>query len=140
MKKLFRNKLFLATVSLLAVSAIALSQIKQILKVGGVIAVVSAFGKDINNGMNKLWGRKNDDDYKTKVVPIISVGRGTAIGAAQVMGPKEMVDKVVVVAQPETELMGVRLKAMIPVSNKDVKSGLNVVKGVGVSGIVDLKL
>ena len=113
---------------------------KKRTRIGGVVAVVSAFGKDMNNAMNKLWGRKDSDEYKTKVVPIISVGKGTAIGAAQVMGPENMVDQVAVVAQPETSLMGVRMKALIPVSDKNVNGGLKVVKGVGVSGIVDLKL
>jgi hypothetical protein len=141
MHKIFSSKsLAIVAVGVLGAVAVAQISLKNILKAGGAVAVVSAFGKDINNGMNKLWGRKDERDVKTKVVVIVTVGKGTAIGAAQVMGPPDMVDDVAVVAQPEMSLMGIRLKALIPVSDKNTSGGLKVVKGVGVSGIVDLKL
>ncbi|NTU84178.1 MAG: CHAT domain-containing protein, partial [Chloroflexales bacterium] len=40
----------------------------------------------------------------TKVVPIVRVGSGTAVGAAQVMGPRMQVDKVQAVAEIELNL------------------------------------
>jgi hypothetical protein len=50
------------------------------------------------------------------------------------------VEKVNAVASPEINFLGeVRLRALIPVSSKDVTKIRNV-EGVGVSGIVDLKL
>lgn len=125
-------------------TAVAAPQLKQILKAGGVILAISTFGKDMNNGLNKLWGRRDTSNLKTKVVPILTVGSGTAIGAVQVMGPPSKVDDVVAVAQPEVKILGgeVRLRALIPVSSKSVKSGsaLEIVDEVGVSGIVDLRL
>jgi hypothetical protein len=79
-------------------------------------------------------------------VPIITVGvknaRG-AIGAAQVVGTKAQVQRVQAVASPEVSMFGeINLRAMIPVDSTnvtDVKS-IKAVDGVGVSGIVDLKL
>jgi hypothetical protein len=126
---------------LLLVSALAAPQLQQLLKIGGVAAVVNTFGKDINKSFNKLWGRNEGRNLKTKVVPILSVGkRGNAIGIAQVMGPPMDVDEVVAVAQPELPLMGLRLRALIPVSSRNVIEDIKVVENVGVSGIIDIKL
>lgn len=145
--KFFNNAKIAWTVAgIVALSSVATSQsVKDLLKVGGVIAVISAFGKDMNNGLNKLWGRTDSTRYKTKVVPILSLGSGTAIGAVQVMGPESQVSKVVAVAQPEVKVIGIRLKALIPIANKNTKGvkdtgGLDIVDQVGVSGIIDIKL
>jgi hypothetical protein len=143
-----KNKKLLAIVAVVAVSSFALGQfggdIGRILKVGGMAVLVNAIGKDMNNGLNKLTGHKDSAKVKTKVVTILSVGigRSSAVGAAQVMGPPDKVDKVVAIAQPEADLFGkeVRLKALIPVSSKDVVKELKIVDGVGVSGIVDIRL
>jgi hypothetical protein len=79
----------------------------------------------------------------TKVVPIISGGKGTYVGAAQVTGPEEQVKKVQFVAQVETEFGKVRLKALIPISTgKDTatdKLEASRVAGVGVSALIDLR-
>jgi hypothetical protein len=116
----------------------------KIIKIGGMALIVDKFGGEMNKGLNKLTKHTDSARIKTKVVTILSVGigRGNAVGAAQVMGPPEKVDKVVAVAQPEAELFGkeIRLKALIPVSDKNVNKGISTVDGVGVSGIVDIKL
>ncbi len=140
--KMNRKVSFVVVASVL-MSSVAFSQLDKILKVGGVIAAVNAFGKDMDKGINKLWGRQTNSKVKTKVVPIYSVGLNTdqAIGAAQVMGPPDKVDSVVAVAQPEAKILGnqVRLKALIPVASKNW-SNIKGVEEVGVSGIVDIKL
>jgi len=76
-------------------SALAAPQIKQVIKVVGVGAAVKQFGPDINRELNKLVKHKDTATMTTKVVPILSVGVGksSAIGAAQVMGPKSAVEK-----------------------------------------------
>ena len=143
-----KNKKLLLAFSLVAVSSFALGQLGgdlgKIIKIGGMALLVQQFGKDMNSGLNKLTGHKDSTKVKTKVVTILSVGigRGNAIGAAQVMGPPALIDKVVAVAQPEADLFGkeVRLKALIPVSDKNVSKTLHIVDGVGVSGIVDIRL
>lgn len=139
-------KLSVLAVVLLAATAMGAQSIKQVIKILGVGAAVKQFGPDINKEFNKLTGHKDTTESYTKVVPIITVGlRGArgAIGAAQVMGTKENVDKVKAVASPEVSLFGeINLRAMIPMSStniSDIKS-IKAVDGVGVSGIVDLKL
>lgn len=137
-----RRTLFVS-VAVLAAAAVGYSQLDKIIKVGGVVAVVNTFGKDINKALNKLTGHNDTPKMKSKIVTILSVGvnQSSAIGAAQVMGPPSLLDKVVAVAQPEASLLGtVRVKALIPVSSKDVLKGIRVVEGVHVTGIVDIKL
>ncbi len=120
-------------------------QIKQVIKVLGVGAVVDRFGGDINKEFNKITGHEDTNKSYTKVVPILTVGLGSrgAIGAAQVMGSKSNVEKVRAVASPEIEMFGeIHLRALIPVSTTNVTDSKNLkaVDGVGVSGIVDLKV
>jgi len=142
--KLATKKWILVTVASLSMVAAGTGQIREILKVLGVGAAVQRFGPDINKAINKLSGHKDTDATFTKVVPILTVGIGksSAIGAAQVTGKKSNVDKVRAVAAPETELFGkeIRIRALIPISNDKVDQGINKVEGVGISGIVDLKL
>lgn len=137
------KKVSFVIVASVLLSTIGVSQLDKILKVGGVVLAVNTFGKDMDKGINKLWGRSSNSTVKTKVVPIYSVGLNSdqAIGAAQVMGPPDKVDSVVAVAQPEAKILGnqVRLKALIPVASKNW-SNIKGVEEVGVSGIVDLKL
>lgn len=117
-------------------------QLKSVIKLLGVGVAVDRFGPDINKAVNKVSGYTDTPAATTKTVPILSVGRGRgAIGAAQVMGPRSKVDEVKAVAQIEGEFLGeFRIKAMIPVSSKDVVKDIRRVEGVGVSGILDLKL
>lgn len=142
--KLATKKWILVTVASLSMVAVGTGQIREILKVLGVGAAVQRFGPDINKAINKLSGHKDTDATFTKVVPILTVGIGksSAIGAAQVTGKKSNVDKVRAVAAPETELFGkeIRIRALIPISNDKVDQGIKKVEGVGISGIVDLKL
>ncbi|MEP0765034.1 MAG: hypothetical protein HRF45_00625 [Fimbriimonadia bacterium] len=124
------------------VTAVAVAQIDTILKAGGIALAVTTFGKDIDKAINNLTGHKNTNTSTTKVVPILSVGDGGYLGAAQVMGPKTNVDKVQALAQLEGRFMGnaVRLRALIPVSTKTPGKNLAKVDGVAVSAIVDFKL
>jgi hypothetical protein len=140
------TRISVVVLALLAVTAMAAPQIKQVIKILGVGAAVKQFGPDINREFNKLTGHKDSNVRFTKVVPIITVGvknaRG-AIGAAQVVGTKTQVQKVQAVASPELSMFGeINLRAMIPVDSVDITNAKNIkaVDGVGVSGIVDLKL
>lgn len=129
----------------LLVTALAVPQLKQVIKILGVGAAVKQFGPDINKKFNELTGHKDSNVRFTRVVPIITVGiksRG-AIGAAQVIGTKTQVQSVKAVASPEVNMFGeINLRAMIPVDSIDITDAKNIkaVDGVGVSGIVDLKL
>ncbi|MHB1458137.1 MAG: hypothetical protein ACYC0V_14605 [Armatimonadota bacterium] len=116
----------------------------SILKVGGVSLLVNNYGGQMNDAINKLTMNKGVAvEDRTKVVPIISVGSGSYVGAAQVSGPALQIDKVKAVAQLETKfpiVSNVRLKALIPVASKSGFSNIKRVTGVGVSAIIDIKL
>lgn len=146
---MFRNvkltRLFAVASLTVAVCALGTGQLKQAIKIIGVGAAVTQFGPEMNRQLNKLTGHTDTEAKFTRVVPIITIGLNTrgAIGAAQVMGSKKQVMKVKAVAQPEVDLFGeVKLRAMIPVSDINVTDPkkIKAVDGVGVSGVVDLKL
>lgn len=113
----------------------------DILKVGGIALIVSKFGGEINGAINKLTLRNGVEvKQTTKVVPILSIGKGGFIGAAQVSGEKEDVDRVKAVAQLEGSFQSMRLKALVPVESEKAVTHLKRVNGVGVSAIIDIKI
>ncbi|MHA2621095.1 MAG: hypothetical protein V2G42_06090 [bacterium JZ-2024 1] len=134
------------TVLLITLQGSPLHAIKlgDILKTGGIAFVVKELGPEINKAINTLLrNRKVEVRDATRVVPIISGGKGTYVGAAQVTGPEEQVKKVQFVAQVEVEFEKVRLKALIPISTgRDTKTEAleaSRVAGVGVSALIDLR-
>ena len=138
------RKLLIAGGATLLLAAVGTAQLKQVLKILGVGAVVKQFGGEIDRAFNKLVKRDVRPGFKTKVVPIISGGLNgrTAIGAAQVSGPTAQVNKVQNVAQLDQDVFGreVKIRAMIPIQGDVITSALRPVDNVGITGIVDLKL
>ncbi|MCS7192496.1 MAG: hypothetical protein NZ937_05905 [Armatimonadetes bacterium] len=140
------RKLILATTVVTFVALVSFTlhaQLGSILKGGAVIILVKQFGRQINDGINTaLMNRKWENKQATKVVPIVSIGSGAYVGAAQVIGDEEAIKKVEAVAQIELNLPGeARAKVLIPVD----KVSLNItemqrVYNVGVSAVIDLKL
>lgn len=135
----------LAAIMLLGIITASMGvDLSSVVKVGGVALIIDKFGDDMNEAINKLTANKGVGiEERTKVVAIISVGKGTYIGAAQVSGPASQVQRVKAVAQLETKfpLVGnTRLKALIPVESTDVIKDIKRVSGVGVSAIIDIKL
>lgn len=130
----------------LGLGALATGQLRQVIKAVGVGAAVQRFGGDIDRQLDRLVGRTDTDRSFTKVVPILSVGLNgrDAIGAAQVMGTRAQVEKVKAVAAVDADLFGreVSIRALVPISttNPTDAKKLSPVDGVGVSGIIDLKL
>jgi hypothetical protein len=126
------------------VATLAHAQLGKILKGGAIAVAVDQFGPQINKGINRLTGDKNlaSGDMATKVVPILSIGGGGYLGAVQVAGPLEQVERVKAVAQLEGKVNvigGVRLRALVPISARST-SNIQRVPGVGVSALVDIKL
>lgn len=115
--------------------------IGSVLKLGGISYLVERFGSEINTAINKIFSQKSmDTEYATKVVPILSLGKGGYIGAVQAVGPKAQVDKVKAVGQLEFGFSDfARIKGLIPIDKLDV-SNVNRVQGVGVSAVIDFKL
>lgn len=112
-----------------------------IVKILGIGYIVTQFGDKINGVINDLLGQHQAEiEGKTKVVPILRVGGGTAVGAAQVMGPARQVDKVQAVAEIEwTPSRKVRARGLIPISTEDTRS-IKGVGGVGVSANIKFPL
>jgi hypothetical protein len=130
--------------AVLGLTAFGAAQVGEIVKVLGIGALVSRFGGEINRAFNNLTGHRDTFEYSTKVVPILTGGVGSrnAVGAVQVMGPRRQVEQVQAVAQLEQDLFGreLRIRALIPISSREISSNIRRVEGVGVSGIIDLKL
>ncbi len=104
--------------------------------------LVSAIAGPANNFINTVtFNQKVGVTETTKVVPIVSIGSGTAIGAAQVAGPKAAVARTKAVAQIETAFQGrLRIKILVPMDSDNPLQGIRRVQGVGVSAIIDLRL
>jgi uncharacterized membrane protein YczE len=116
-------------------------EIGDVLKVYGIGLLVDRFSEPLNKFINGLTGNHNVASVaSTKVVPIVSIGAGTYIGAAQVTGPEELVDQVKAVAQIEGNFHGrtFRIKALIPLNSKN-PIGASRIEGVGVSAVIDVK-
>lgn len=134
------KRTILAVTIVLGLAAVASTQLDTILKGAGLYAVIQKVGPEINRAINGVTKHSDTNKSYTKVVPIISFGSGTAAGAAQVMGSKSQVEKVTTVLQMEGKALGaIRFKALIPIASKDARD-THSVDGVGVSGIVDIKL
>lgn len=118
----------------------------DLLKDGALIvgggAVVKMLGPQLNDFINTLTFNKGAKfEGYTKVVPIVSMGNGTRIGAAQVGGvTKSAVDKTQAVGQLEGEFNRIRLAALIPIDQLNPLKGFRRVQGVGVTAIIDVKI
>lgn len=122
------------------------AQLGEVLKGAAIGVLVNQFGGQIDRFVNNLTGNKPDGLRETtRVVPILTVGEGAYVGAAQITGPKNKVDTVKALARVEgSTRIGneLRATALIPISTAkpgDIKS-LSRVKGVGVSAIIDYQI
>jgi len=124
--------------AVLPVEAIGLG---SMIKGGAIGLVIDKYGSSINSFLNKLLNQKNlGTTYATKVVPIVSIGNGSRVGAAQVTGPTAEVDQVKAVAQVEGSFNNIaRVKGLVPVNSAN-PVGASRIQGVGVSAIIDLKI
>jgi len=115
----------------------------DLLKVGGIIYIVDKFSTNINDFVNKLLINKGlEVKETTKVVPILSVGQGTYVGACQVSGSKKDVDKCNCVVQYEDDTVfgsKIRVRALVPCATRSTKN-VKRLNGVGVSAMVDVKI
>lgn len=113
-----------------------------ILKGGAIAIAVKSFGDEINDGINTVLANNNvPAQAETKVVPILSLGSGGYIGAAQVIGPKEQVKKVNAVVQIEASFHGkmFRTKVLVPVKTESL-TDIDRVEGVGISAVIDVRI
>ena len=143
-----RMRMILLLIVLLAIVAVPVAQaidLGSIIKVAGIGLLVDQFGPQLNSFINTLMAQHNaTPEFATKVVPILTVGvLGTSgyIGAAQVMGPQNLVDQVQAVVQVESSFNGnmFRVKGLIPINSK-VPVNFTRVSGVGVSAMIDVRI
>jgi hypothetical protein len=134
--------LVLCLVSALAIPASQAFGLGDIIKVGGIGFLVDKFATPLNNFINGLMSKSGaGTDYATKVVPIITIGSGGYIGAAQVTGPQSLVDETEAVLQVEGNFGGnqFRIKGLIPIDSKN-PTNFSRVQGVGVSAMIDVRI
>lgn len=114
----------------------------DIIKGGAMALLIKQFDSQLNSFINTLLlNHKAENKNETKVVPIISFGKGGYLGAAQVIGQKSDVKQVDAVMQVEADFSGrkFRVKALIPVDSMN-PTKISRVYGVGVSAVIDVKL
>ncbi len=116
--------------------------VEKLLKAGGIALVVDRLGPEMDRAVNRLTNTKPNRSFATKVVPIISVGTGAYVGVAQVMGKPDLVKRVQAVAQIESNFAGrqVRIRVLVPISTRNPGKRLERVEGVGISGLLDIRL
>ncbi len=134
--------LVLAAVLALGGTAWAINLGDLIGVVGGGF-LVSAIAGPINDFINTITlNRGAKVEGHTKVVPIVSIGSGTHIGAAQVAGPKgDTIVSTRAVAQIEATFQNrLRIKILVPIDSENPVQRFRRVQGVGVSAIIDFKL
>lgn len=143
-----------AAVSLLAAAMIGAGAISSIsafdlgsvlggvVKVGGIGYLVDRYSEQLNSAINSIMMKEGaGTNYATKVVPIVSIGNSGYIGAAQVIGDADQVEKVEAVGQLEISWNDklFRIKGLIPMDSKNPLS-FSRVQGVGVSAVIDVRV
>ncbi|MDO5115462.1 MAG: hypothetical protein Q4D58_05135 [Synergistaceae bacterium] len=134
-----------ATVMISVPSARALD-LGDILKKGAIgIAggwLVTAISPQMNDFINTITFNKGVKyEGYTKVVPIVSIGDGARIGAAQVGATtQDAIDRTKAVAQLEGEFSSLRATALIPIDSLNPLQRFRRVKGVGVTAIINVRL
>ena len=145
LRKLWISVLLVAVLLVAIVPAAQAINLGSIIKIAGIGLLVDQFGPQLNSFINTLMAQHNaTPEFATKVVPILTVGvlgNSGYIGAAQVMGPQNLVDKVQAVVQVESSFSGnmFRIKGLIPIDSK-VPVNFTRVSGVGVSAMIDVRI
>ena len=144
-KKIGIILLLVSVLTIVAVPVADAINLGGILKVAGIGLLVAQFGPQLNSFINTLMAQHNaTPEFATKVVPILTVGvlgNSGYIGAAQVMGPQNLVNKVQAVVQVESSFNGnmFRVKGLIPIDSK-IPVNFSRVSGVGVSAMIDVRI
>ena len=111
-------------------------------KVLGISGLVRAFAKPLNSFINDLLLNKQVENREsTRVVPIISFGERKAIGAAQVSGSDEALEKVraVILYEDVYSDKRFRVKALVPGDSAN-PTKFSRVYGIGVTAVIDVKI
>lgn len=117
-------------------------ELKDLIGVVGGGFLVGALAEPLNDFINTVtFNRGVGAEESTKVVPILTVGSGTAIGAAQVSGPAEPVENTRAVAQLEVKFRDrFRVEILIPIDSTNPLKQFRRVQQVGLSALIDYRL
>ena len=119
-----------------------LNEWSDALKEKGMTLALDHFSGKIDEYVNENAPLKVENGYVTKIVPVVTVGSKGYIGAAQVTGPKEQVEKCKAALTVEGKLASgaVRVQYLVPIDTNRPVSLDNVhrVQGVGVSARLDI--
>jgi hypothetical protein len=144
MKRLSRKVILMAALAAMLCSAAVALDLGEVIKIFGVGWAVKKYSGPIDREINKLLKqRQSEVKGATRVVPIISLGAGGYIGAAQVVGVPDKVKAVQAVVQLEGRIGTGRAKVLVPISTKKPPAGEAErlrVPGVGVSAVADIKI
>ncbi|MDO4988434.1 MAG: hypothetical protein Q4E17_05365 [Synergistes sp.] len=104
--------------------------------------LVTAISPQMNDFINTITFNKGVKyEGYTKVVPIVSIGDGTRIGAAQVGATtKDAINRTQAVAQIEGKYESIKATALVPIDQLNVLKGFRRVKGVGVTAIISVQI
>ena len=144
-KKIWITLLVISILAVVMVPVADAINLGSIIKIAGIGILVDQFSPQLNSFINTLMAQHNaTPEFATKVVPILTVGvlgNSGYIGAAQVMGPQKLVDRVQAVVQVESSFNGnmFRVKGLIPIDSK-VPVNFTRVSGVGVSAMIDVRI
>ena len=104
-KQLMAAVLAGALVTGIAMPATQAFSLGDVLKVGGIGFLVDRFAGPLNSFINTLtFKSKAGNEFATKVVPVLTFGSGGYVGAVQVTGSQELVDRTKAVLQLESDL------------------------------------
>ena len=119
-----------------------LNELRDTLKEKGMALALDHFSGKINDYVNENAPFKIEEGYETKIVPVVTVGSKGYIGAAQICGPKEQLEKCKAALTVEGQLASgaVRVQYLVPIDTATPTSLDNVhrVQGVGVSARLEL--
>ena len=113
----------------------------KVIKGAAVLALTVGLADQLNSFINTVTLNKGvPESAGTKVVPVIALGSGTRVGAAQVSGPKDLVNKTKIVVQIESKFSfkNLDVEVFVPSDNMNPLK-FNRVEGVGVSALIDLR-
>jgi hypothetical protein len=113
----------------------------KVIKGAAVLALTVGLADQLDSFINTITLNKGvPEQAGTKVVPIIALGSGTRVGAAQVSGPKDLVEKTKIVVQIEAKFgyKNLDVEVFVPSDNMNPLK-FNRVEGVGVSALIDLR-
>ncbi len=100
------------------------------------------FSDKIDDYVNENAPFRIESGCATKIVPVVTIGSKGYIGAAQISGPREQVEKCKAALTVEGQLASgaVRIQYLVPINTNTPTSLNNVqrVQGVGVSARLDL--